>query len=68
MTHDFDDLQATIEMAWDLEDRFSLSWRDSLIVAGAIELGCDRLLTEDLQDGQNFGGLVVTNPFRHLPT
>ena len=59
--------QATIVMAWDLEDRFSLSWWDSLIVASAIELGCDRLLTEDLQDGQNFGGLVVTSPFQHDP-
>ena len=59
--------RATIEMAWDLEDRFSLSWRDSLIVASAIELGCDRLLTEDLQDGQEFNRLVVTNPFRHAP-
>jgi predicted nucleic acid-binding protein len=58
---------ATMVTAWDLEDRFSLSWWDSLIVASAIELGCDRLLTEDLQDGQEFNRLVVTNPFRHTP-
>ncbi len=58
---------ATVVTAWDLEDRFSLSWWDSLIVASAIELGCDRLLTEDLQDGQAFNRLVVTNPFRHAP-
>lgn len=59
--------QATMTTAWDLEDRYSLSWWDSLIVASAIALGCDRLLTEDLQDGQEFGGLVVTDPFGHLP-
>jgi predicted nucleic acid-binding protein len=59
--------RATMEMAWDLEDRYSLSWWDSLVVASAIELGCERLLTEDLQDGRDFGGLVVTNPFRHSP-
>jgi predicted nucleic acid-binding protein len=59
--------RSTMVIAWDLEDGSSLSWWDSLVVASAIELGCDRLLTEDLQDGQNFGSLVVTNPFRHLP-
>lgn len=36
---------------------------DSLIVASALEAGCDRLLTEDLQAGQRIGGLVVVNPF-----
>ena len=60
--------QATVEAAWDLEGRFSLSWWDSLIVASAIELGCDRLLTEDLADGQAYDGLVVTNPFRLAPS
>jgi predicted nucleic acid-binding protein len=59
---------ATVETAWGLEDRFSLSWWDSLIVASAIGLGCDRLLTEDLADGQIFDGVVVVNPFRHSPS
>lgn len=59
--------QATMATAWDLEDRFSLSWWDSLMVANALELGCDCLLTEDLQDGQEFDRLLVTNPFRHAP-
>ena len=39
------------------------SFYDSLIVASALEAGCDRLLTEDLQAGQRIGGLVVANPF-----
>lgn len=39
------------------------SFYDSLIVASALEAGCDRLLTEDLQAGQRIGGLVVVNPF-----
>lgn len=59
--------RTTVATAWDLEDRYSLSWWDSLIVASAIGLGCDRLLTEALQDGQEFDRLVVTNPFRHTP-
>jgi predicted nucleic acid-binding protein len=59
--------RSTIETAWDLEDRFSLSWWDSLIVATAIHLGCDRLLTEDLAAGTSFDGVVVTSPFLTSP-
>ena len=51
------------EAAWAVEDRFRLSWWDALIVAAAQVAGCHRLLTEDLQDGQDFDGLVVMNPF-----
>src|SRR5690606_31272164 len=40
----------TIERAWDLQDRFALSWWDSLIVAAALGLRCRYLLSEDLQD------------------
>jgi len=46
-----------------LHSRYKLSWYDSLIVAAAIEAKCDLLYTEDLQHGQRFGNLVVTNPF-----
>lgn len=44
-----------------------LSYWDSLIVETAIEAGATVLLTEDLQDGQMFGGLRVLNPF-HVET
>jgi predicted nucleic acid-binding protein len=40
-----------------------LSWYDSLIVSGALQARCDLLYTEDLQHGQRFGSLQVTNPF-----
>ena len=43
--------------------RFRLAWYDSLIVASAIEGQCDVLYSEDFQDGQEFGSLVVSNPF-----
>jgi predicted nucleic acid-binding protein len=36
---------------------------DALIVAAAIEAGCDRLYSEDLQHGRSFGDCVVVNPF-----
>lgn len=40
-----------------------LSFYDALIVASALEAGCDRLYSEDLQDGRSFPGLTIINPF-----
>jgi predicted nucleic acid-binding protein len=40
------------------------SFWDSTVIAAAIALGCDRLYTEDLTDGQVVDGLTVVNPFR----
>lgn len=34
-----------------------------LIVAAALEAGCTRLLSEDLQHGQRIETLTVENPF-----
>ena len=36
---------------------------DALIVASALEAGCDNLLTEDLQSGRRVAGLTIVNPF-----
>lgn len=36
---------------------------DALIVAAALEAGCDTLFSEDMQDGRKFGGLTIRNPF-----
>jgi predicted nucleic acid-binding protein len=41
-----------------------LSYRDGLVVAAATRAGCESLLTEDLNDGQRFGTVLVENPFR----
>jgi predicted nucleic acid-binding protein len=46
-----------------LADRDRLSWYDSLIVAAAIQGGCEVLYSEDLQHGRRFGDLVIQNPF-----
>ncbi len=56
-----------LDGAFEAEERHDLSFWDALIVAAARAGGCDYLLTEDLQDGQNLEGLVVINPFRHEP-
>jgi predicted nucleic acid-binding protein len=36
---------------------------DALIVAAAIEAGCDTLFTEDMQHGRIISGLTFRNPF-----
>jgi len=41
-----------------------VSFYDALIIAAALEGGCARLYSEDLQHGREFGELVVINPFR----
>jgi predicted nucleic acid-binding protein len=40
------------------------SFWDSAIIVAALAIGCDRLYTEDLTDGQVVDGLTVVNPFR----
>ncbi len=54
-------LDATIREQGDV-----LSFWDALIVEAARRTGAHRLLTEDLQDGRDFDGTVVENPFRGL--
>ncbi|HLY54726.1 MAG TPA: PIN domain-containing protein [Stellaceae bacterium] len=41
-----------------------LGFYDALIVAAAVEAGCDELLTEDLQHGSVIAGITIHNPFR----
>jgi predicted nucleic acid-binding protein len=55
------------QRAWSLEDRFALSWWDALIVAAAQHAGCSAVLTEDLQDGQQFDGVHIVDPFTREP-
>jgi predicted nucleic acid-binding protein len=44
--------------------RDELHQYDALIVESALSAGCEVLLTEDLQDGRRYDGLVVRDPFR----
>lgn len=50
--------------AIDLQVLHQLSFWDGLLVQSAIRAGCHRLLSEDLQDGRRFNGLIVQNPFK----
>lgn len=53
----------THEAAVMLAQAHSLGFYDALVVAAAIEAGCDELLSEDLQTGRRFGALRIVNPF-----
>ena len=53
-----------LDSAWSIEDRFGLSFWDSLIVAAAQMADCDVLLTEDLQHDLEIDGLRVVDPFQ----
>lgn len=46
-----------------LKGNYGFSFYDSLIIAAALEAGCTRLLTEDLQHGQRIESLLIENPF-----
>lgn len=55
------------ELAFATQDRFKLSWWDSLIVAAARRGGCTHLLSEDLHNGQDLAGVRVVDPFKAEP-
>jgi len=42
---------------------FGISYWDAAIVEAARQLGCEQLLSEDLGDGRDYGGVHVLNPF-----
>ena len=46
------------------QQRFGLSYWDSAIVEAARSIGCPEVLTEDLQDHQDYDGVVAINPFQ----
>ena len=51
------------QMALKMRDRYNYSFYDSLIIAAAIDAGCSRLYSEDLQHNQQISGLIILNPF-----
>ncbi|HVW32843.1 MAG TPA: PIN domain-containing protein [Acidimicrobiia bacterium] len=57
--------EGVVEAAWQLQDHHSLSLWDALILAAAGAANCDRVLSEDLTDGETYGAVTVVNPFLH---
>ncbi len=51
------------QISFDLRSRFSLSHWDSMLLAACKEAGVTVLYSEDMDDGTDFDGLRVVNPF-----
>ena len=49
--------------ALELRAQFGISYWDAAIIEAARSLRCDVVLSEDLSDGQDYGGVLVRNPF-----
>jgi predicted nucleic acid-binding protein len=59
------DITSSILMAaLNSRQRFQLSYWDAAIIEAARAMGCTEVLSEDLNDGQDYAGVRVTNPFR----
>ncbi|MDX2437369.1 MAG: PIN domain-containing protein [Acidobacteriota bacterium] len=52
-----------VKQAVDTGRRFNIAIWDALIIEAARAAGCKRVLSEDLQAGQDFNGVTVENPF-----
>ena len=55
---------ALYESCLELQEETRYSFYDSLIIAAAIQGGCEILYSEDLQDGQEVRGVKIVNPYR----
>ena len=49
--------------ALEVQERYQLSFWDGMIVQAAESAGCEVLYSEDLSHGQEYGGVLVVNPF-----
>jgi predicted nucleic acid-binding protein len=52
-----------MKSALDTKARFQISYWDAAIIEAARNLGCRVVLSEDLNDGQDYHGVVIENPF-----
>lgn len=54
---------ALVEQALATRVRWQVSYWDAAVIEAARALRCRTLLSEDLQNGMDFAGVVVQNPF-----
>jgi predicted nucleic acid-binding protein len=55
----------TVRKANVLKNKYGYSFYDSLILAAALECGCNTLYSEDMHDGQVIeSSLKIINPFK----
>jgi predicted nucleic acid-binding protein len=51
------------EAAVKIAAKYGYNIYDALILAAALDAGCDTLYSEDMQDGQKMGPMTIRNPF-----
>jgi len=52
-----------VDRAIDFHRQYQLSYWDAMIVAAAERGGCSGILSEDLNTGQKYSGILAVNPF-----
>lgn len=55
---------AVVKSALATRARFGVSYWDAAIVEAARAAGAEVVLSEDLQNGQDFAGVLIANPFQ----
>jgi predicted nucleic acid-binding protein len=55
--------EAVFWAALRIKERYQISYWDAAILAGALELGCHTVYSEDLNHDQTYAGIRVINPF-----
>ena len=53
-----------ILLAIDLQHKWRISYWDGLIICAAEQARCKALISEDFNDQQTYGHIIVKNPFR----
>ena len=53
---------ALVSRAVEIQGIYGIQYYDAQIVAAAERIGCDSILTEDLNDGQLYCGIMAVNP------
>lgn len=56
------ELKSILE-AMQIQQQYSISFWDAMIICSARELGCKQVWTEDLNTGQSYSGVTAVNPF-----
>jgi predicted nucleic acid-binding protein len=58
---------AVVLLAMATSREFQISYWDAAIIEAARVMKCGTVLSEDLSHGQDYGGVLVVNPFESPP-
>ena len=53
----------SFDVPWKRARAYGIHFYDGMIVAAAERAGCQRILSEDFNAGQEYFGVTVVNPF-----